>query len=128
MRVTVAKAWFKQSDGGQDGGALVEPHVNGRLTPPQARVVHAGEVIENERGRVHHLGCASDVERIGHGSTEIHGRQQRQEGPNAFSRRQKRVTHRLVDSLRAAAPGRHKGIEPPVDCGSEVLDEGRVSK
>lgn len=74
-----AEGTAEQGDGGQDGDVLAELHVHGRLAAAQLGVVHAGHVVQNQRGRVHQLDRAGDVDQRRRGAAEVtrdqHGQQ-----------------------------------------------------
>ena len=81
-----AKGVVHQGDRRQDGGVFPEDPVIGRPTAPQARVVHHRQVIQRQRGGMHHLDGAGGIEcnlRIG---VQIVDGQQSKQRPGTLAR------------------------------------------
>jgi hypothetical protein len=87
---------------GQHRGGLVERDVHGRLAAPHRVVIHAGQVVVNQRVHVHVLDRERRaVERGERRLGDLAGRVDQQR-THALAAAQHRVAHRLVQPLRRA--------------------------
>ena len=78
---------------GQHRHVLPEAGVGGRLAATGRRVVHAGKVVQHQRGGVDHLNRAGHVQRRLHGAAELGGGQEQEERAEALARRRERMVH-----------------------------------
>lgn len=114
-----------EAEGGEKGGSLAELAVDGGLSAARHFVVHAGKVVDDERGAVEEFdgnGSAGDEADVGAGEpADAKG----EDGPEALASGEDSKAHRLEDWIRSAAgmvtEDRFQGV---IDEGS-VGDEGR---
>jgi len=81
---------------GEDRDGLAVDDVAGGLAAAEVVVVHAGEVVVDERHGVHHLDGRGGGHRPGLGPTHHGARGQAQRRAHALPARQQRVPHRVV--------------------------------
>jgi hypothetical protein len=89
--------------------------------PAQRRIIHDGEIVEDERRRVNELHGGRRPHGTGRPPAADLGAQQRQDRPDPLGRSMEGVGHRL---LHAAAAGRHQPAEFSVDLRVVVGEEG----
>jgi len=101
-----------------------------RTTPTHRSIVHAGQVVEDERGRVDHLDRAGRVDRVAPRTAEPLGRQKGQEGPHALARREQQVPHGHGEALArriaiSSAVEWNELVEASVDRLPKLIYAGR---
>jgi hypothetical protein len=91
-------------------GRFVIFDVHGRLAAPQDVVVHARQVVVDERVGMDHLDCASgDLEAFGSGADQL-ARAEAKQRTDALAAFEGRVAHRIVEPAgRNAGRGQQPG-------------------
>jgi hypothetical protein len=118
---------------------FVELHVAGRLSAAKHVVIHARQVVVDERVRMDHLdGTGDDVQALALGLCHFAGTED-QHRAHAFATTQRRVAHGIVQSRRRQARGRkllrqdalHPGCDvarPRVEIVWDHFDSGLKSR
>ena len=105
----------EQRVAGEDGHAFTEDLVRSGPTAAKVVVVHAGEVVVDERVGVDALDRAGGGCGCGDRAAAGFGSREREDGAKAFAAGEERVAHRLVDGLRLHAGAREEAVERAVD-------------
>lgn len=102
-----AEGVTEQRHGGENGDMLAELAVDRRPAASQHGVVHAGDVVEHQRGGMNHLHRAGQVEqaRVMRVATQVASGEHQQQRPGALSRRQRALAHRGADEIALTAGG-----------------------
>ncbi len=90
----------EQSHRGEHGDILAEAQVDGRLAAAQAGVVHAGHVVEKQRGGMDHLQRAGRIQTDRRIGIQIAQCQQKQQRPEPLSRSQGAFAQGLGDGVQ----------------------------
>ncbi len=94
-----AESLAEQRDGAQHGDVFTELPVDGRLAAAQLGIVHARQVVEVERGGMHQLQRARQVQRgrIVAPGLQVTQRQQQQQRADALAGSQRAAAHGVAD-------------------------------
>ena len=120
---------IEQPERREDRHRFAKNDVTGGLAAPHRRVVHGGQIVEDERGGVHELHRRGGRQRGVRGAAAQLRRKQRQRGPNPFRRSQRRVAHRAMHRSRVGRLGGQKPVERVGDArlmGGEVRRQRRL--
>ncbi len=111
-----AEGVAQQGDGGQNRHRLAKLAMDSRAAAPQFSVVHAGNIVEDQRGGMHHLYGAGEVEQAAEfvAVAQVMSGQHQQHRPDAFARRQCPFAHREPHAV-AFAFYRQQSIEALFD-------------
>ena len=80
----------------QHGGRFVEFHMGGGLAPAQHIVIHAGQIVMDERISVHGLQRRADPQRWAGGDVEQAGRRAHQKRPQPLAAGEDGIAHRFL--------------------------------
>ena len=114
----------EQGVAGEEGGGFVEGFVAGGATAAEVVVVHAGEVVVDQRVGVYALDGDGGGEGIESGRTGELRRGQKQDGAEAFAAGLKTVAHGLVQARGAGGGRRQESVEGGFDLGDGGLEAG----
>ena len=103
-----SKRLVEQTERRKDGDRFAKRHVIRRPAASQRRIVHGGEIVEDERGGVDHFDGAGGHDGAIVGATAQLGRQQRQDRAHPLRGRVQRVAHGLLDRIAAV---RHQAAQ-----------------
>lgn len=111
----------EQGIAGEQGRGFIELFVRGRTPPAEVIVVHAGQVVVDERVRVHAFeGHRCWQGRIAAGAAQFCGGEG-EHGTKSFPTAQQTVAHRGMQARGARRDGRHETFEAGFDPGDPVL-------
>ena len=117
----------ERADRDEQGEVLAVADVNGGPPPAQLGIVHARQVVEDERGRVNHFHSAARIDGGFGVAAQILRRDDGHQWPQAFPRRQHAVVHGPSEGrLSRQHIGRQfaeSAIDPPavkVDAGVRI--------
>jgi hypothetical protein len=99
----------------EDGDAFTVDLVRGGLAAAKVVVVHAGQVVMDERVGVDAFDRAGEGKRRLRLSTQDFGRREADDGTQALAAREDAVSHRLMNRFRARGGGGQETIERGID-------------
>ena len=109
---------------GQHGRRFIEGEVHGRLAMAQLVIVHAGQIVMDQRIGVDRLDGAGGP----HGGRAVHsihlGRRREQQGAHALAPADRGIAHRLDQSGAAVIGHRQQFVECRIDLGLDVRETG----
>ncbi len=95
--------FIKKRNGGEHRRALAKNHMRRKTSPPQFRVIHGWQIIHDQRRRMDHLYSACRIDRHIRRPAGLFTSKKRDQGPDAFARRQKAMANRTFKA-RFAGP------------------------
>ena len=110
----------EEGERGQDRGGLAVRDMAGRTSSAHARVVHGGQVVEDQARRVHHLDRASRGEHAARIGAEDLRHHEGDDRPQALGGGEQAVRERRLDRGRAATP--RQPPQRPFDLLPPVLE------
>ena len=123
-------ARVEQGHRGENRVRLAVGHVQRGFSAPERGVVHRGQVVEDERGRVHHLDRAARVDEARTGHAEQLAREDDEHRSHALPRREKRFARggrkRIARILRRRVR-REEGRKARVHGGAHLAEKARKS-
>ena len=116
----------EQGHGRENGVRLAVGHVQRGFSAPERGVVHRGQVVEDQRGRVHHLDRAARVDEARAGRAEQLAREDDEHRSHALPRREKRFARggrkRIARILRRRLR-REEGRKARVHRGAHLAEK-----
>ena len=114
----------QHGDGRQDRRVLTMGAMDGGAPPAHVRVVHAGQIVEDQGGGVDELDGAADVESGLALAAEILGDEHRHQGAETLAGRERPVRDRGRQGLHALAGRRHQLRQPKLDAAAGRVERG----
>ncbi len=105
----------KKAIAGEHGGGFVEPPVGGWLAAPQVVVIHAGQVVVDERVGVQGFDRRRRPRRASGGAAEQASAAQGEEGPQALAAGEHRVAHSLAHTPVRRLGARQELVQGALD-------------